>query len=369
MDEHRQFRLKREMLELARQALTEAFDRDVQLATDSPFMTSGRPDGVLELDWDGKPVVVAVEVIRTAYPRDIHGVVWRLGELALCPGTAKTGTLIKLVAAEHLSPGAKSTLKNNGYAFFERSGSLFLRTEELLINIERPSKSPARLHAVDVFTEAREAAVHGLLQNAFRWMAGADLAEQSQTSTYTCSIVLQELERRQWCETQGSGRTKRRRLIQPDLLLDDWAAHWQKTGVSRSRGYVFVENPRLLIDRLTDLVKESGVNFPWAFTGAAAANLYAPLLTSVDSAEIIVPPGHAVILGAALKMKPAPKGSNVTIIERGGTSLQFRERHELYPGYFASPYIQYLDLLDGRGRNKELAIHLREKLALKWKAL
>lgn len=364
MDEHRQFCLKREMLELARRALADAFDTDVQLTTDSLFMTSGRPDGVLELDWDGKPVVVAVEIIRTAYPRDIHGVIWRLEELA-----AKTGKLIKLVAAEHLSPGAKSTLKNNGYAFFERSGSLFLRTEELLINIERPSKSPARLHAVDVFTEAREAAVHGLLQNAFRWMAGADLAEQSQTSTYTCSIVLQELERREWCETQGAGRTKRRRLVQPDLLLDDWAAHWQQTGVTRIRGYVFVENPRLLLNRLTDLVKDSGVNFPWAFTGTAAANLYAPLLTSVDSVEIIVPPGDAVILGAALKMKPAPKGSNVTIIERGGTSLQFRERHDLYPGYFASPYIQYLDLLDGRGRNKELAIHLREKLAQKWKAI
>ena len=136
--------------------------------------------------------------------------------------------------------------------------------------------------------------------------------------------------------------------------------------MSRSRWYVFIENPHLLIDRLACLVKESGVNFPWAFTGAAAANIYAPLLTSVDSAEIIVPPGYAVILGMALKMKPAPKGSNVMIVERGGTSLQFRELHALYPACFASPYIQYLDLLDGRGRNKELAVYLREQMEQKW---
>lgn len=366
LDKHQQSRFEREMLDLVSQALTEAFDGDVRVAASSIVITSGRPDGLLEFDGFGEPVLVAVAVIRTAYPRDIQRVIWHLDELEVCPENAKSGAIIKLVAAEHLSPGAKSTLKDKGYAYFERGGSLFLRTENMLINIERPSKSPPRSHVADLFTEAREGAVHGLLRNAFQWIAGADLAEQTQTSTYTCSVVLQELERREWCEAQGAGRTKRRRLVQPGQLLDDWAAHWQQKSVNRSRGYVFVENPRLLINQLAHLVNESGVDFPWAFTGAAAANIYAPLLTSVDSAEIIVPPGHASILGTALKMKGASKGSNVTIVERGGAGLQFRELHSLYPTYFASPYIQYLDLLDGRGRNKELAAHLREKIEQKW---
>jgi len=50
--------------------------------------------------------------------------------------------------------------------------------------------------------------------------------------------------------------------------------------------------------------------------------------------------------------------------ERGGASLLFQDRHPEYPSYFASPFILYLDLLDGRGRNKELAQHVREKLEL-----
>ncbi|EMT0168087.1 hypothetical protein I5G05_04805 [Pseudomonas aeruginosa] len=354
------------MLELVRQALTEAFGRSVQAESRSTIITSAHSVSLLKIDWDGEPAFVAIEVIRTAYPRDIHGVLWRLDTLELCPGRAKPGTLIKLIAAAHLSPGAKSALKDKGYAFFERSGSLFLRTEKMLINIEFPSTSSARSHSVDLFTEARERAVHGLLKNASQWMAGADLAEQARTSTYTCSVVLQELERREWCESQGAGRTKRRRLVQPGKLLDEWAEHWRQRDVNRSRWYIFVEHPRLLIDRLSELVKESGVDFPWAFTGAAAANIYAPLLTHVDSAEIIVPPGYATILGTTLNMKPAPKGSNVTIVERGGASLQFRECSPLHPPYFAGPYIQYLDLLDGRGRNKELAIHLRERLEQKW---
>lgn len=365
-DKHQQSGFRREMLGLVTQALTEAFGSGVHVVANSVTTLTGHAGGLLEFEGVGEPVFVAVAVIRSVYPRDTHRAIWLLDEIALRSGAAKSGRLIKLVAADHLSPGAKTTLKEKGYAFFERNGSLFLRTEEMLINVERLSKSPSRPYSVDLFTEAREGAVHGLLKNAFRWMAGVDLAEQAQTSTYTCSVVLQELERREWCETQGAGRAKRRRLVQPGRLLDDWATHWQQRGVSRSRGYVFVENSRMLIDRIAGLVKEAGVDFPWAFTGAAAANLYAPLLTSVDSAEIIVPPGYADILGAALNMKPAPKGSNVVIVERGGTGLQFRESHALYPAYFASPYIQYLDLLDGRGRNKELASHLREKLAQEW---
>ncbi|ELN4693736.1 hypothetical protein RZ723_005390 [Escherichia coli] len=368
-DKHQQSPFEREMLGLVRQALTEAIDRDVRVATRSTITLSGRPDGLLKFDWDGEPVFVAIEVIRTAYPRDIPGVMWHLDALVLRREKAKPGALIKLIAAEHLSPGAKSILKDNGYAFFERSGSLFLRMKKMFVNIERPAKFPPRAQATDLFTEAREGAVHGLLRNAFQWMAGADLAELSQTSTYTCSVVLQELERRMWCEAQGASRTKRRRLIQPGQLLDDWAADWQKRSVNRCRGYVFVENPHLLIDQLAYLVTESGVDFPWAFTGAAAANIYAPLLTSVNSAEIIVPLGYAGILGMALKMKPASKGSNVTIVERGGAGLQFRETHSAYPAYFASPFIQYLDLLDGHGRNKELAAYLREKMEQKWVAV
>jgi hypothetical protein len=51
-------------------------------------------------------------------------------------------------------------------------------------------------------------------------------------------------------------------------------------------------------------------------------------------------------------------------VEREGASLQFREQYSGDSSYFASPFILYLDLLDGRGRNKELAQHLRKKLEL-----
>jgi hypothetical protein len=125
-----------------------------------------------------------------------------------------------------------------------------------------------------------------------------------------------------------------------------------------------VERPNLLLSQLTHRIDEAGVSFDWAFTGTAAANVYAPLLTSVDTVEIIVRPGHAEQLAKSLRLKPADQGANITLVERDGASLLFRDSHPDYSSYFSSPFILYLDLLDGRGRNKELAQHVLEKLEL-----
>ena len=127
-----------------------------------------------------------------------------------------------------------------------------------------------------------------------------------------------------------------------------------------------MEDSRHLLSTLTERIDTKQVDFPWAFTGTAAANVFAPLLTSTDSVELVVPPGYTEDMADILKLKPAKKGGNVTITERDGASLLFRQAHPEYPAYFASPYILYLDLLDGRGRNKELAKHIRVVLEDQW---
>ena len=59
-------------------------------------------------------------------------------------------------------------------------------------------------------------------------------------------------------------------------------------------------------------------------------------------------------------LKPADKGFNVVLVEREGASLLFTQTHpEMAGARFASRFIQYLDLLDGYGRNKELAVEFR----------
>ncbi len=356
---------EREILEKLVDSLTSAFafNQEVTLEYCRTLKMDG-PDALIQLKAENEIHHVAIEILRAAYPRDIRRIIWKLDEYET--SAVKASNVIRLIAAESLSHGAKLLLIKKGCAFFEVSGSLYLRSRNFFINIERETQTTSRSAPPSLFTDAREGVVHTLLKNAPEWTTGAELAELSRSSPYTCSVVMQELERREWCETKGAGPSKRRRLIKPGVLLDAWAEQWKKRNRTNSSWYAFVVDPRQLLTSISSEIEDSHLNFPWAFTGTSAANIYAPLLTGTDNVEIVVPPGFTMCLAQTLKLKPAEKGSNVSIIEREGASLLFRDRGAEFPTYFASPLIMYLDLLNGRGRNKELAAHLRAQFERSW---
>jgi hypothetical protein len=370
MDRHLNWasKLEWQVMEALADSLTEAFGADTHVRVYSGHEAitdvSVTPDVVIELERLSKRLRIFVEVISSGYPRDIRDAVWRLD--AFTNQRSSSYDSIRMIAAESLSPGAKKELKERDIAFFELGGSLYLKHEYWLINIQKPSKPSASKRAVQLFTGARESVIHALLVHNHEWLTGTELSELAETSQYTCSLVLQELTNREWSESVGGGPTRRRRLVEPGALLDAWAAQWQRRQEETTKWYTFVEDPKLLLARLTELVARQDIDFPWAFTGTAAANVFAPLLTSTDNAEIIVPAGYAEHMARALNLKPVTKGANVTLIERDGASLLFRDEHPDYPAFFASPYVLYLDLLNGRGRNKELAEHIRDKLEAQW---
>ncbi len=316
-----------------------------------------RLDLLLSLDSPHEGLSLAVEMIRGGYPRDVRNAVWQLEEYRLASDHGSQ--VIPVVLAEHLSAGARQALRERNVAYFDASGSLYLSHGQWLINIERASKPAPPRRAGSLFTDAREQVVHALLQSNQAWLSGQELAKSAETSTYTVSLTLQELERLEWVESQGSGRILRRRLAQPGKLLDAWSEAWRERKESRSRWYMYTPNPNNLLLAITDKLQQSDLS-GWAFTGTAAANVLAPLLTGVDTAEVIIPVGHSGRYAETLALKQADKGSNVMLVERSGASLLFRREHPEFPSWFASPFIQYLDLLDGRGRNKELAAHVRE---------
>lgn len=363
------FEFQRLALEELTRTLEEAFGPDAKvrhtLGMGFSSKPDSEPDGLIEIQTQEKTLRVYVEVKRNVYPRDIREVVWSLNNCMRYQDKAHDA--IGMLAAGSLSPGAKEELKAQNIAFFDMAGSLHLRHKTWLISIYKPSKRLKKYsQGVDLFTDSRGSVVHALLMHANERLTGAELAEQAETSSYTCSVVLQELTLREWVESAGGGPSKRRVLIRPEKLLDAWAQRWQERKEKQTRWYTFVENPKQILAHLADRIDRARVDFPWAFTGAAAANAVAPLLTNTDGAEIIVPKGYSELMADVLGLKPVSKGANVTLIEREPASLLYRYRHPDHPAFFASAYILYLDLLDGRGRNKELADHLREKLESLW---
>ncbi len=363
------FEFKKLVLDELQRTIEEAFGPDVNVKPWAGMWFSStddsEPDGLLEIETPYKKLMVYVEVKRDVYPRDVRDAVWSLKKYIRYHDHPHEA--VGMLAAGSLSPGAREELKAENIAFFDLGGCLHLMHETWLISINKPSKRLKKYsHSVDLFTDARGSVVHALLMHANAWITGAELAEQAETSPYTCSVVLQELTLREWVESSGGGPSKRRMLIRPEKLLDAWAEQWQERKEKQTKWYTFVENPKNMLSQLAHRIDRARVDFPWAFTGAAAANVVAPLLTSTDGAEIIVPKGYAERMAHMLGLKPVSKGANVTLIEREPASLLYRYRHPEHPAIFASAYILYLDLLDGRGRNKELAEHLKQNLESLW---
>lgn len=313
------------------------------------------PDGI----W---PLVFSIK--KEAYPRDVRDAMWDLqGHQSRM---RKSSDLVPILLADHISKGAREELRSRGMSFYDSSGTLFFKHRHWLINIERAKPSAkGRFREIDVFKGSREKVVHALLHMERDWFHGQEVAEMSETSGATVSTLLQELERLGWVESQGEGRHRVRRLIRPTELLDSWADIWVQRKQSATRWYFFCQNPKRLVEELaSNMAMDShdhrdGVAM--AFTGAIAANRLSPLLTHVDVAEIIIP-SKSEQIAHRLGLKPAEKGANVVLIERSGASNLFQQYSSMERAWFASPIIQYLDLLNGRGRNAELAAQLRNDI-------
>lgn len=317
-----------------------------------------RVDALLRLN---NQAWLAIEVTRSGYPRDVREGLWRLQNSDVAHHLASEGVTLAILA-EHLTTASREMLRKPGTAYFDTGGSLFLKVPSagLLIDIERPPAKPQARRAHSIFTNAREQVLHALLQQGDTWSSGVEIASAAQASAFTVSQTVTELDRFDWIESRGSGPAVLRRLSQPGKLLDAWATQWHSRSTSVSRWYRWSASTedtlRLISQRVGD---RSGI----LLTGAAAANHLTPWLTSIDRVDLIVPPGSADSIAQTLELKPAEQGSNITLMERGGASTLFTQPGQANDSLSqASPYILYLDLLDGRGRNKELAQHLRETL-------
>jgi hypothetical protein len=318
-----------------------------------------QPDLLLNAKTPSGNLALVVEIKRQGYPRDIRDAVRQLEEYMLAAKVR--GRMAAFVIADALSPGAREILRERGIGYFDSSGSLYLKKDDWLINIDRPPKMSRATRTGNIFTGAKEQVVHALLHAGDAWLTGLEIAESSTSSVYTVSQTLLELERLEWVISQGSGRKRRRRLSQPGKLLDAWADNWRAREQSKLRYFLFAANPKQTLSLITERLTQANLT-NWSLTGAAAANVLSPLLTSVDTVEMIVPPGRATSFSNALGAKPVDKGSNLTLLEREGASTLFRQQQFDVPSWFASPFIQFLDLQDGRGRNKELAAELRTNI-------
>lgn len=318
-------------------------------------------DAAFSVTADGNEFVLLIEAKHSVFPRDARELVWRSDTYKNANELGVFGKpRVLLIVAESFSPGAKQILSEQGVGYFDSGGSLFLSAPGAYIYIDKPAPKPAAKALKSLFTGRRAQVIHALLRRHHTWLNAKELAEGSQASAATVSQVLVELERFDWVDTRGKGPRKERFLKDPKSLLDAWARDIESSPKSDVRRY-FVS-----ASKVADLSLKIGRTFEehqvsYAITDTAAAQIYAPYLTSVSQIKCRILPGNRADEAiAALPARQVSEGANLAIIDvKSSGDMLFREK--INGAWIASPIHVYLDLLTGEGRAKEAAEHLRRE--------
>ena len=323
----------------------------------------GRPvqyDALVNLRVAGKPLVILVAVRRSLYPRDVRQVLWQLQALDRQAVIGKGTEQVPMLVAESISPGAKELLQGERVGYYDSGGSLFLPAKGAYLYIDKPPPKPLAKAIRSLYSGRRAQVLHALLHQHEAWVGVKGLAEHAHVSPATASQVLTELDRLDWLETRGQGPSKERRLREPAALLDAWANQFTtERSPPLRRFYVPTVRGDALLERIAQILGHKKVEY--AITHEAAAQRYAPFLSSVSHVRCRIVPGRAAdealaILGA----RPVNEGANFSVIDvRSSDELLFRQKVD--EAWLASPIHVYLDLLHGEGRAKDMAVHLRRE--------
>ena len=316
-------------------------------------------DAQVEGRISGKPITLLVEAKQHVYPRDVQQYLFRARSIMKRAQSHFDGSVILLLAAQSISPGAKELLREEQCAYFDAGGSLYVKSNGLLVDRERPP-APSEARAIrTLFTGTRARVLLTMLAHADDWMSVKRVSAEAEVSTATASAVLQAMEMNDWAVAEGSGPHKQRRVRRPREVLDAWAKFVETRKPPKQRRYYIPIRPfNDMTYKVPQVFAEYGVAYE--LTGEAAAQHYSPWLTNINVLRFrLVYSDKAEAALTELKAQLTSEGSNLSVMEVASPKELVHRRQE--DGlWYAHPIQVYLDLLKMEGRAKDAAQHLRE---------
>jgi len=262
-----------------------------------------------------------------------------------------------MLVAEDTTAQAREILQEHGVALVDGLGNAHIQLPGLLIHLEgrrshRQSR-PARLSGkAGVIAQAL------LLSPAQAWQI-QDLSKKTGASLGLVHRVVARLEAEGILSAEGTGPNRTRRMTNPTMLLDLWAEE-NVDRPTRTLGYILAQSPKQMLGQLAITLGRSSVDY--ALTGAAAASMVAPFVTSVPVVEVWVSAtASADEVRAAAQADPVAEGQNVVFLQaRDDTPLSFRDK--LKDFWVVNPFRLYVDLRRDPRRGREQADHLRQEV-------
>lgn len=263
-----------------------------------------------------------------------------------------------LVIADTATSDARGLLEDNDIGLIDGHGYAHVLLPGLVLHYEGV-RVPAQVAPARLRGKAGVAAQALLLDPKRSWRVN-DLAAIAGISAGLAHRVLARLEAEQLVEATGKGPTRTRTVTVPSALLDLWAEEELAQVRVWTSAYALAQTPAQVIERVTTGLADAGIAH--AVTGAAAASLLAPFVTSIPVVEVWVPGNTSTqAVMDASGASPVDSGFNVNFLTTADdTGLAFAEQQN--GAWLANPIRIYGDLRRDPKRGAEQAERLREEL-------
>lgn len=265
-----------------------------------------------------------------------------------------------LVVAGETTAESRAILTRNGIAVADGSGNVHIELPGLLIHLEGTSgdQSSQKSRPSRLIGKSGVIAQALMLQPDRSWQI-SELAAEANVSASLVHRVLNRLEDEKVVATEGSGPATIRRVVDPSALLDLWAEE-ENDQPLRTQGYLLAQSPGRLVENVSLGLSRAEIDY--AFTGAVAANILAPLVTALPLVTLWIPirttPNDVL---SSVGGESVSDGANLIILQqKDDTPLAFREQKNGL--WLSNRFRLYVDLLRDPRRGREQADHIRKEV-------
>lgn len=249
----------------------------------------------------GENAVLAVEIKRTLEPRDVFQAVERISMTT----AGAMSHAVPVVAAAYLSPRVRVLLRARGVGYVDTTGNVRIEISVpgLFVSTDGADRDPwPRAHKLRSLRGRGAARAMRAIIDTRPPYGVRELAQSTSASAPTLSRVLDLLER-EAIVTRVRGAVS---TVDWQAAIRRWAEDYDQTDsntpttVLEPRGLPALEN------------KLRAMKFPYAATGALAAQRFDPIAPARVAAIYVADPGQAIDL---LDLRETEAGANVVLLE------------------------------------------------------
>lgn len=313
----------------------------------SPFYQA---DLILEIFFNNKRKNIVIETKSVGEPRYIRSAVHQLSSYL-----AKNSESYGVIVAPYISEKTGEICKEANIGYIDLSGNCFLSFDTIYIKKENYKSIVSEKKEVkSLFSKKTTRILRVLLCNSKKIWTQMNLSSESKVSIGMTNRVVKKLYELEYISLV---QNKKISLINSSKLLDLWRNEYSYSD-NEILAYYSPMSREEFENRLNEYMRQRNKE-KYAFTLFSGASLLAPFVRSNQVFFYFT--GDEDKLIKTTELKPVTSGANVLILKPYDAGV-FYATQKIGKKKAVSNIQLYLDLYNYKGRGREQAEHLREKV-------